>query len=147
MRRRKLTYVIALVVAVGAVAAGAALGANTVRCGGLYQPRCAPPTITNGGLTPACHNAGAVFTLPKLSFSAVAGIKSIEITVHSKPVTVLHVKGNGVRTKTISGVKIHTAGLASGVHTVTVTLTDNRGVKTTSTLRFVICTPVPRTTG
>ena len=146
MRRRKLSYMLALVVAVGAVATGAALGANTVRCGGLYQPRCAPPIIPPTGLAPACKNPGSVITLPNLSLSAIAGIKSITIKANGR--TILTKKNlNSVRKTTIKGVKINTASFKSGVHVVTIKLVDTRGVSTSRSLRFVICKPVPRTTG
>ena len=150
MRKRTFT-IVALTVAIGAIASGAAFGAGgggTVRCGnGLYQVRCAPPTITPPiGLSPGCKGVSAVFGLPSLSFNAVAGIKSITISVGHR-VLFSDKTLKGARKKTISGVKVSTAGLGSGVHTVTIKIVDTRGVTKTKTLRFVICTPVPRTTG
>jgi hypothetical protein len=145
MRKVIVTVFTAGVLAV--VVAGLASGATAARCGTLYTPACTPPTITTVPLTLVCHNAGATINLPTITVKSNSGIKKVSVTLGSKTIHSTTYSGRGPTTVTLSGLKIHTAGLSTGVHTITITTTDIRGKKAAHTLKFSICAPVPVFTG
>jgi hypothetical protein len=131
-----------------AATASIASGASAVKCGHLYQPTCKNPAVSGLVVSVGCHHPGSVFHLPAVTVRAVAGLKKVTITVHSKGRTVLTLNNlHGVRTKRISGVTFSTKGLRSGAHAITLTVVDVRGKVTRKILPFAICKPKPITTG
>lgn len=138
---RKVLYTVGGAAAIAAATASIAAGATGAQCGTRYTPRCTLPNITTIPVSVACHAPGSVLHLAAFTASANAGIKRITVTVHSAGTTVYSASGNGSRRKTVSGVTIRTAGLATGRHTITITVVDDRGKKTSRTYHFVICKP------
>jgi hypothetical protein len=137
-------------VAVVVAIAGTALGASSaVKCGHLYQPKCKAPVVSGKTVTVKCHKVGTTFTVPKLTLRAVAGLKSINITVHSRPRTLLSLTHlHGATVKVIRNLTVNTKGLKSGPHVIVVRVTDLRGVTTAQILPFAVCVPPkPITTG
>lgn len=132
--------------AIAAATASIAAGATGAQCGTRYTPVCTIPTI-HFNINVACHAPGAVIHLAPITLAANAGIKRITVTVHSAGTTVYSASGNGVRRKTVSGVVIRTAGLATGRHSIVITVVDDRGKKVTTTYHFAICRPKPIFTG
>jgi hypothetical protein len=146
---RRVFSAIAGVSVVVAIAASAASGANNaVKCGHLYQPACKPPAIQHRTVSVGCHKPGAAFTLPSITVSAVAGLKKVTVTVHSRARTILTLSHfNGARHRNLTGLTINTHGLGSGAHVIFVTVIDTRGKKTVQAIPFAICKPKPRTAG
>jgi hypothetical protein len=136
---------VAVIVALTGIAQGAAAG----KCGHLYQPHCKPPHVGGVHISVKCHSFGTKFKVPPVKLTAVAGLRSITVTVHSKQRTVLTIHNlHGATSKTISGLVVSTAGLRSGAHTITFKAVDVRGVATRVVFPFAVCKqPVPRTTG
>lgn len=139
---RRVMYMVVGVVAAGAVAVGAvgvASGANTVKCGGLYQPVCTSPTIVTR-ISTTCHKLGATVHIPAITIKANAGLKEIEITLkgRSKPIKV-YKNLNSATTKTVGGITVNTHGLKTGAHTIMITVIDTLGKKTTKAYRIAIC--------
>jgi hypothetical protein len=125
-------------------AAGIASGANTVKCGGTYQPACAPPNIIPIVITTTCHKEGTTIHIPKFTVTAIAGIKTITISVKGRKKPVKTYKNlNSAQKKTIGGLTVSTAGLKPGAHTITIKVTDTRGKTFSRTLHIAICTPKP----
>lgn len=137
---RRFTYLLIGAAAVMAVAVGAASGASAIKCGGLYQPHCAAPQIKPPTLSANCHKTGARIHVPPIRVTSVAGLKSIIVTVQGqhKPLA-SYKKLHSARSKTIRGLVINTAGLRTGVHTVTIKVTDVRNKTRTRSLRLAIC--------
>lgn len=139
-------YIVAGMAAAASVTAGAvsvASGANTVKCGGLYQPTCIAPSITTT-ISTTCHKEGTTIHIPAITIKANAGLKEIEITVkgRKKPVKV-YKNLNSATSKRVGGITINTHGLKPGAHTVMITVIDTRGKKVTKTYRIAICTIKP----
>jgi hypothetical protein len=146
----KFAYAVLGTVAVVVAVAGAAFGASgAAKCGHLYQPKCKKPAIGGKTVTVKCHKVGTTFTVPTLTFRAVAGLKSITITVHSKPRTLLALTNlHGATVKTIRNLRLNTKGLRSGPHAIVVQVTDLRNVTTSEVIPFALCVPPkPITTG
>jgi hypothetical protein len=144
---RKFLFTIFLVGAVAVAASSFASGATVVRCGTKYTKACTKPAVAVKSLAVACHNTGAKFALPNVTFTSLPGIRSVRVQVGSKTVRLATFGGQGPQQYKLKGVSIQTAGLGSGVHTVTITVTDVKGKKVTRTLRFSICRSVPVFTG
>jgi hypothetical protein len=101
------------------------------------------------GLNIACQRPGVTFKMETITGSANAGVREIKITVHSTERTIFdkHYSNSPLHV-VIHGVTVNTAGLASGVHTVTVIVTDTRGKTASKTAHFAVCPPPPpQTTG
>lgn len=135
-------YIFAGMAAVIAVTVGAvsvASGANTVKCGGLYQPGCVNPSITTT-ISTTCHKEGATIHIPVITIKANAGLKEIEITVkgRKKPVKV-YKNLHSATSKKVGGITINTHGLKPGAHTIKITVIDTRGKKVTKSYRIAIC--------
>lgn len=131
----------ALAVTIGAV--GIASGANTVKCGHLYQPDCTLPKITTT-ISAVCHKEGSKITIPKIAITSNAGLKSIVVTLkgRSKPIKVYKNLHSATK-KTVGGISINSKGLKPGSHTVTIKVTDTRGKTTTRVVHIAICVPKP----
>jgi hypothetical protein len=145
MRKVLFTFLASglLVVALSSLANGA----TAARCGTRYTPACTNPHLTVVPLNLQCHGVGSKFSLSNITASSNSGIRKVVIKVGNKTITSKTYKGNGPTQVTIRGVRVSTAGLGVGIHTITVTTTDIRGHKVTRTLRFTICKPVPIFTG
>jgi hypothetical protein len=148
---RKLTYTLIGAAVVVALGSASASGAGRIRCKvppkhvppsqrGLY---CENPTL-HVALNVKCQKPGTSFTFPAITASASAGIAEIKVTVHSTTRTVF-VKNytNSPLHVVLTGVTINTTGLATGVHTVTVTVTDTRGKSVSKVEHFAVCPPPP----
>lgn len=125
-----------LAVGVSSLASGA-----TARCNTRYTPACTGPVIGNATISAACRNRGTTIRLPNITFRSLPGIRTISVKVGSRKITSRTFKRPGPQRFTLRNVRINTAGFGSGVHRVTVTVTDVRGKKATRTLRFAICRP------
>jgi hypothetical protein len=146
----KFAYTVLGTVAVVVAIAGTALGASSAaKCGHLYQPKCKKPAIGGKTVTVKCHKVGTTFTVPTLTLRAVAGLKSITITVHSTPRTLLALTHlHGATQKVIHNLRVNTRGLAKGPHVIVVKVVDLRNATATQLLPFAVCVPPkPRTTG
>lgn len=148
---RKFALAASGTVAVIVVLASSAFGAGSaVKCGHLYQPKCKKPVVSGKTVTVKCHKFGSTFVVPKLTLRAVAGLKSISITVHSTPRKLLLLTSlHGATLKVIHNLAIKTAGLKAGPHLIIVKVTDVRNVTTTQIIPFAVCKapPKPVTTG
>jgi hypothetical protein len=143
---RRVMYIVAGMAAVVAVTVGAvsvASGANTVKCGGLYQPTCLSPSIATT-ISTTCHKEGTRIHIPAITIKANAGLKEIEITVkgRKKPVKVYR-NLNSATSKRVGGITVNTHGLKPGAHTIMITVIDTRGKKVTKSYRIAICTIKP----
>ena len=78
----------------------------------------------------------------------VAGIKTILVELtDTKILKKFSFTKPGPQTKKISGLKVNTKGLAPGVFTIKIAVTDQRGTHRSIIRRFAICKPVPVFTG
>jgi len=137
---RKLILLLAGVVAVISVSATLASGA--VPCRTIY---CQNTIGTN--LNVSCRAKNSHFTLSPITVTSGNQIKRITITLRSTTVKVVNLPTK-VYVKTLRGVVVSTAGLAAGVHTITITVVPRKGRAFSRTLHFAVCTPPkPRTTG
>lgn len=132
--------------AVALAATSLASGATTKHCGTLYTPKCKKPVITTRHLPGRCDAPTKTFTLPAIHDYAIAGLRKVEVTLGSKVLFEKTFKGTGTQSYTIRHLKVHTASLASGGHTLKIKATDVNGRTTTRTERFTVC-PRPRFTG
>jgi hypothetical protein len=139
---RRLILTLAGVVAVVSVSATLASGA--VPCRTIY---CQNTIGTN--LNVSCRAKNSHFTLSPITVTSGNQIKLITITLSGTPRTIKVVNlPKKVYIKTLRGVVVSTAGLASGVHTITITVVPRKGRSFSRTLHFAVCTPPkPRTTG
>jgi hypothetical protein len=139
-------YIVAGMAAATAVTVGAvsvASGANTVKCGGLYQPACITPSISTT-ISTTCHKEGTILRVPVITIKANAGLKEIKITIKGrKKVVKVYKNLNSATSKTIGGLKIDTHGFKPGAHTIVVTVTDTRGKTVTKKYRVAICAIKP----
>jgi hypothetical protein len=139
-------YIVAGTAAAAAISVGAvsvASGANTVKCGGLYQPTCISPTISTT-ISTTCRNEGTILHVPAITIKANAGLKKIVITVkgRKKPIKVYN-NLNSATSKRVGGITINTHGLKPGSHTIVIKVTDTRGKTVTKTYRIAICAIKP----
>jgi hypothetical protein len=134
---------VAAAIAVGVGAVGVASGASTVKCGGLYQSACSPPTIATT-ISAKCHKVGSTIRLPAIVIKSTAGLKTITISLkgRKKPIKVYKNLNSALR-KTVGGITISTKGLKPGAHRITIKVTDTRGKTVTKTVRIAICVPKP----
>jgi hypothetical protein len=117
----------------------------TVRCKGpLYCTT--KPVITVHSLPTACRAPGSTFTLPTIKFSSNAGIRRVTVKLGSKVLKSKTFTGLGPLSYKIKGLKVKTAGLKKGAHTITIFVKDRFGKTRTRTLRFTVCSP-PQFTG
>jgi hypothetical protein len=149
---RKLIYTLVGAIAAIALTSSLAFGANAnVHCGTRYTPRCQPPAIHGNTISVKCRAPGSSFKLPNLTFTSVAGLSKITITLTLRSTlrTIYSAKNlGGIRKKVVKGVTVNTAGLASGIHTITIKVVDTRGKSATRTMHFPVCPPPkPKTTG
>jgi hypothetical protein len=141
-----------VVVAVGCIAAlaGSAFAVTAPRCGTKYSEftKCTPPKVHYNTPSPGCVNAGPSYKLPTMTFTSVAGIRKIHITLND-PTTIYSKSfaGLGPQQYTVKGVKVKTRGLKAGAHHVTIAVTDVKGKSLSRTLRFAICQAKPIFTG
>lgn len=147
---RKLFVALLSVSVVAGIATGIASGAGhrahaaAPKCGTLYTPPCAPPGAVFSSLA-ACKAAGTLISVP-VKLHAVAGIKSASMYVNGHKVKTYTYK-NHPRNVSIGDVPISTRGLKPGLYTMTVKVTDVRGVTRSHTGHFAICKPKPVFTG
>ena len=83
---RRVMYIVAGMAAAASVTVGAvsvASGANTVKCGGLYQPTCIAPSIATT-ISTTCRKEGTILRVPAITIKANAGLKEIKITVQGR---------------------------------------------------------------
>jgi hypothetical protein len=140
MRRLILTLAgVVAVISVSATIASGALPCRTIYC---------PNRITSG-LNVSCRAKNSSFTLPAITVTSGNQIKRIQITLRSTPRTIKIVNlPKKVYVKVLRGVVVSTAGLAAGIHTITITTTPRKGRSFSKTLHFAVCAPPPpRTTG
>jgi hypothetical protein len=131
----------AIAVTIGAV--GVASGAGTVKCGGLYQPSCTPPTISTT-ISAKCHKLGSTVRLPSIVIKSNAGLKTITITLKGRKKAIKVYKHlNSATSKTIGGITISTKGLKPGSHAIVITVTDATGKTVSKTVHIAICVPKP----
>lgn len=143
MRKVLSTLLIAGALVIGL--SSLANGAQGPRCGTLYTPTCTRPHITARG--PAgCRAPKKTFQLSPIRFSSNAGIRRITVKLGSKILKSKHFSGRGPTQYTVRHLKVHTTGLASGGHTITISVTDVKGKTTRDTIRFTVCPP-PKFTG
>jgi hypothetical protein len=142
---RRLIYTFVGAAATLGLTASFALGvSNQVHCGTRYTPRCVNPKVTVQTISVSCHPANTTFRLPNMTFTSVAGLRQITVTVRSTPRTIYNAKNlGGIAKRVIRGLALNTRGLSPGVHTISIVVTDTRGKRTTTTLRFVVCQPPP----
>jgi hypothetical protein len=143
---RRVMYMVAGMAAAAAVTVGAvgvASGANTVKCGGLYQPTCKSPTIVTT-ISTTCHKEGTTIHIPAITIKAIAGLREIEITVKGskKPVKV-YKNLHSATSKKVGGITVNTHGLKPGAHTIMIKVIDTRGKTVTKSYRIAICTIKP----
>ncbi len=170
LRKAITTVVVACAVAAGASGVATAAGPNASgkRCGTKYTPACkknkpnkpnkpntpntpqvryTKPKIKTPPVSARCVDTGANYRLPKMTFTANAGIRRIQVREGSKTVKVITFHGHGRTKYSLKHLSLHTLGLGSGGHAITVRVTDARGRSTSKTLRFSVCVATPVFTG
>jgi hypothetical protein len=149
---RKLTVTLLSALALAGLSAGGAFAAHHARahsaappalCGTLYKPPCAPPSSVISSIA-SCRGAGTVIKMP-IRLHSNAGLKSVKVTLRGRTIKSLKFKGRPT-SKTLR-VSISTRGLKAGIYTVTVKVTDVRGVTRSRAAHFSICKPKPVFTG
>lgn len=149
---RKLTIMLLGALAVAAFATAAASGAGRSHaraaappalCGTLYKPACVAPQSVISSIA-ACRNTGRTISMP-VKLHAIAGLKSAKVLFRGK--TIKSLKFKGAPQNKFFRVKINTRGLKAGIYTVTVKVTDVRGVTRSKVAHFSICKPKPVFTG
>ncbi|MGI8863631.1 MAG: hypothetical protein ACR2JH_04400 [Solirubrobacteraceae bacterium] len=142
---RRLILTLAGVVAVVSVSAIFVSGASgALPCRTIY---CQNTIGTN--LNVSCRPKNSSFTLNPITVTSGNQIRRITITLRSRLQTIKVVNlPKKVYVKVLRGVVVSTAGLASGVHTITIVVQPRKGRSFSKTLHFAVCTPPkPRTTG
>lgn len=138
-----------MIVAGALVAFSASLAAGKPRihahasqglCGTLYTPPCTPPKAVVISKV-ACQAAGTTVNFP-IVVTANAGLDKVTVKFRGKIVKTVKFKGKPTKKKLT--VSIATAGLAAGVYSVTVKVTDARGQTHTSVAHFSICKPASK---
>ena len=131
---RRVMFVVLAVAAVLAVSAGAAGATNR--------------TVSSDQISAKCRTAGTTVAVPTIRVTANAGIKTILVELtDTKILKKFSFTKPGPQTKKISGLKVNTKGLAPGVFTIKIAVTDQRGTHRSIIRRFAICKPVPVFTG
>jgi hypothetical protein len=156
LRKAITTVVVGCAVAAGATGIATAAGphATTKKCGTKYTPACAPPVkhyakpkIKTPSVSPKCVSTGATYRVPTLTFTAPAGIRSIQVREGSRTVKVIRFSGHSKTRYSLSNLVLHTLGLGAGGHAISVRITDARGRSASKTLRFSVCVSTPVFTG
>ena len=158
LRKAITTVVLGCAVAAGASGVATAGGLNVAgkKCGTHYTPACkkhpqpqvlTKPNIKTSPVSPKCIDTGATYTLPKVSFSAEAGIRSIQVREGSRTLKLITFRGRGHTKYSLLGLKVPTQGLGAGGHQLSVRVTDARGRSASKTLRFSVCVATPVFTG
>jgi len=148
MRKLVITLLGALVLSAFATAAAsgrshARAAAPPALCGTLYKPACVAPQSVISSIA-ACRNTGATVSMP-VKLHAIAGLKSAKVLFRGKTIKSLTFKG-APQNRSFR-VSISTRGLKAGIYTVTVKVTDVRGVTRSKVAHFSICKPKPVFTG
>jgi hypothetical protein len=140
---------IGIAAVVGAIAmSGVDSGATGKRCGTKYTKPCTIPSVNLRTPPVVCHKPSTSFDLPAATLTSLPGMRKIVVTEDGKKVLKsVSFKGQGPQQYSVSRLKISTAGLKSGVHSITITVTDVRGKKASRTVRFSVCASVPVFTG
>lgn len=159
LRKAITTLVVACAVAAGVAGVATAAGphATTKKCGTKYTPQCPPPStptkhyakpkIKTPPVSPKCVSTGATYRLPTMTFTAPAGIRTIQVREGSKTVKVIRFRGHSKTRYSLGNLVLHTLGLGSGGHAISVRITDARGRSASKTLRFSVCVSTPVFTG
>lgn len=155
MRKAITTLVIACAVAAGVAGVATAAGpqVSTKKCGTKYTPTCPPkqnfakPTIKTPPVSPKCVSTGSTYKLPSMTFKAPAGLRSVQVREGSKTIKVITFHGRGTTHYTLRNLTVHTVGLGSGGHALSVRITDAKGRSASKTLRFSVCVSTPVFTG
>jgi hypothetical protein len=104
--------------------------------------------VSSDQISAKCRTAGTTVAIPTIRVTANAGIKTILVALtDTKILKNFSFTKPGPQTKKISGLKIDTQGLAPGVFTIKIAVTDQRGTRRSIIRRFAICKPVPVFTG
>ena len=159
MRKAIIMLIAACAVAVGvsgiATAAGSSPHVGGKKCGTKYTPACkkhsvvhyATPSIKSPPVSPKCVRTGATYKLPTISFTAPAGIRTIQVREGSKTVKTISFGGHGTTKYSLKNVVVHTLGLNAGGHALSVRITDAEGRSANKTVRFSVCVSTPVFTG
>jgi hypothetical protein len=156
LRKAIATVVVAFAVAGGAsgVATAARPHVSTKKCGTKYTPACkktpqvfTKPSIKTPPVSPKCVSTGGTYKLPKITFTASAGIRRVQVREGSRTIKVITFKGSGRTRYSLSGLTVRTSGLGSGAHQLSVKITDARGRSASKTVRFSVCVATPVFTG
>lgn len=150
MRKLTITLLSALVVAALAAAGASGAGrpaahaaAPPANCGTLYKPPCAPPRSVISSIA-ACRNTGRILSLP-VTLHSVAGLRSAKVTLGRR--TIRSLRFTGAPQNRSFRITINTRGFKPGIYTITVRVTDVRGVTRSKVAHFSICKPKPVFTG
>lgn len=117
------------------------------RCNTRYTPTCTKPHIKTPPVSAKCVSTGSSYKLPKLTFTSNAGIRRIQVREGASTVKLITFHGRGPTQYSLNGLIVHTVGLGSGGHAITVRVTDVRGKSASKTLRFSVCVATPVFTG
>ena len=157
MRKAITTLVVACAVAAGVSGVATAAGphVSTKKCGTKYTPACrkqaakhfGKPTIKTPPVSPRCVATGTTYKLPSMTFTAPAGIRSIQVREGSKTVKTISFRGHGTTKYSLRNLVLHTLGLGAGGHAISVRITDAKGRSASKTLRFSVCVSTPVFTG
>jgi len=146
-----VTVAFALIAGTAGVAdaakSSAAPRVHTTRCDTTYTPACTKPRIKNRSPDPLCVDTGIKYKLPTISFTSNAGLKKIKVLLGKKVIKTVTFKGQGKQTYSIKQLGVPTTDLLSGVHAVSVEVTDIRGKTVHKTLNFSVCKATPAFTG
>jgi hypothetical protein len=156
VRKAIATLVVGCAVAAGAsgVATAARPHVGGKKCGTKYTPACkkhhevfTKPRIVTPPVSPKCVNTGATYMLPKVTFTANAGIRTIQVREGLRTIKVVRFKGRGKTKYSLGGLMVATTGLSAGGHQLSVKVTDTRGRSASATVRFSVCVTTPVFTG
>lgn len=160
LRKAITTVVVGCAVAAGATGVATAAGSSPhvggSKCGTKYTPRCtkkpavhhyAKPSIKTPPVSPKCVSTGSTYKLPTMTFKAPAGLRRVQVREGSKTVKLITFHGRGTTHYTLRNLTVHTLGLGSGGHALSVRITDAKGRSASKTLRFSVCVSTPVFTG
>ncbi len=147
MRKIIVTFAMAAALSVGlASGALAAPRASHARCGTTYTPSCTKPRVSYKRPSPRCVKLGPLYKLPNIKFVSNAGLREIQVLM-GKSLKTIKFKKLGPTQYVLKGFKVHTTGLITGAHQITIRVKDVRGKTVTKQLRFSICASKPVFTG